>query len=289
MNADQPTKQEGHLRFRRILMALDPASEDLSTVEEAAALARRLQAELLSLFVEDIDLVRLAQHAEVSAFSTLSAGPQPFAAENLKRALKLQLARSRHAVEQAAARQRIKAVFQVRQGRPVAEIVSAAGAADLVVVEWVRRDTSTSSALSRAATARAIAEAASRSVLLLRPGAPVGGSVLVVYGGSEVDHRALEAAVEIAEGDGGIVEVALLASRVDQADGWRREISEDLAHTHLTLRFLQMPKASLEDLCAAATRHGISLVVLGADQNIVKAAAGRRVLERVGCSVLLVR
>ena len=57
----------------------------------------------------------------------------------------------------------------------------------------------------------------------------------------------------------------------------------------LCFRFLQMPKASLEDLCAAATRHGISLMVLGADQDIVKATAGRRILERVGCSVLLVR
>ena len=289
MNANHASKREGTLKFRRILMALDPASEDLSAVEETAALARRLQAELLSLFVEDIDLVRLAQHPEVSAFSTLSAGPQPFAAENLKRALKLQLARSRHAVEQAAARQRIKAVFQVRQGRPVPEILSAAGAVDLVVVEWVHRDTSAAWALSRAATARAIAEAASRSVLLLRPGAPVGGPVLVVYGGSEVDHRALEAAAEIAGRDGGIVEIALLAGRVDQADEWRREISADLAHTHLTVRFLHMPKASLEDLCAAATRQGISLMVLGADQAVMKGEAGGRVLERAGCSVLVIR
>ena len=50
MNADRLPKDEDGYRFRRILMALDPASEDLSMVEEAAALARRLQAELLSLF-----------------------------------------------------------------------------------------------------------------------------------------------------------------------------------------------------------------------------------------------
>lgn len=288
MNAGRLPKGEEGYRFRRILMALDPASEDLSTVEETAALACRLQAELLSLFVEDIDLVRLAQHPEFSAFSTLSAGPRPFAAENLRRALKRQLARSRQAVEQAAAHQRIKAVFQVRQGRPVTEIVSAAGAADLVVVEWVQRDTPAASAFTRAATIRAIVETASRPVLLLRPGAPVG-PVLVAYGGTEVDHRALEAAAEIAQHDGGLVEIAMLAERADQAEAWRSDISATLAHTHLTLRFLPMPRADMEDLCVAATRRGSSLMVLGADQNILKGAAAQRALARAGCSVLLVR
>ncbi len=293
MTAGETGQRKARPRFRRILMALDPSSEDFSTIEEAAALARRLSADLLSLFVEDIDLVRLAQHSDVSAFSTLLAGPRPLAAEHLRRALKLRLERSRQACEQAAARQRIKAVFEVRQGRPVAEIVSAAPEADLVVVQWIRRDTPAVAAPPLSPVARAVAEAATRPVLLLRPGAPADGPVLVVYGGSEVDRRALDAACEIAERDGGIVEVALLADRVDQADAWSREISELLARTHVTPRFLHTPRAGLEDLCGVATRRGVSLMVLGADRATTeagtKAETGRRVLERAGCSVLLVR
>ncbi len=291
MNADRGPAGEPRLRFRRILMALDPESEDLSTVEETAALARRLQAELLSLFVEDIDLVRLAQHSELRAFSRLSAGPQPFAAENLRRALKRQLARSRDAVERAAAHQRIKAVFQVRQGRLVAEIVSAAGASDLVVIEWMRRTAPApaASASSRAATVRAILEAASRPVLLLRPGAPAGGPIMVVFGGSDADRRALKAAAEIAGHDGGILEIALPTDRVEQADAWRRDITAALAETRLTPLFLHMPKATMEDLCAAATRRGVSLMVLGADPDSARGASLPGAVERGGCSVLLVR
>lgn len=289
MNTGHAPKSEEGYRFRRILMALDPASENLATVEETAALARRLQAELLSLFVEDIDLVRLAQHSEFSAFSTLSAGPQPFAAENLRRALKRQLTRSRHAVEQAAARQRIKAVFQVRQGRPVAEVVNAAGSADLVVIEWLRREALAAWAVSRAATIQAIIEAASRPVLLLRPGAPAGGPIMVAYGGSEMDQRALAAATEIAQHDGGIVEIALRTDDLDLVDRWRHDISTALAPTHLTQRFLHMPRASLEELCASATQRGVSLMVLGADPNILQGGPGQRPLDRAGCSVLLVR
>ncbi len=289
MSNDLPPGAEEGYRFRRILMALDPSSEDLSTVEATAALARGLRAELLSLFVEDIDLIRLAQHPEFSAFSTLSAGPQPFAADNLRRALRRQLTRSRHAVEQAAAHQRIKSVFQVRQGRPVAEIVSASGTVDLVVIGWGRRDTPATLAFSRAATVRAIVEAASRPVLLLRPGAAGGGPVMVAYGGTEVDRRALKAAAEIAQHDGGIVEIAMPATPADRADQWRRDISAALANTHLTVRFLAMPRGTLEDLCAAATHRGVSLLVLGGDSNVLTGGAALRAFERAGCSLLLVR
>lgn len=289
MNAEHTPALGGGFKFRRILMALDPASEDLSTVEETAALARRLRAELLSLFVEDIDLVRLSQHPEFRAFSRLSAGPQPFAADDLRRALKRQLARSRDAVERAAAQQRIKAVFQVRQGRPVAEIVSAAGAADLVVVEWARRASPALPASSRAATVLAILEATPRPVFLLRPGTPADGPIMVVFGGSDVDRRAVHAAAEIARHDGGIIEVALPTDSPEQADAWRREIVDALAPSHLTVRFLHMPKADMEDLCATATRRGVSLMVLGADPGGARCAALPRAVERGGCSVLLVR
>ena len=48
------------LVIRRILVALDASRHSLAALEAAAELAARLKAELVGLFVEDIDLLRLA-------------------------------------------------------------------------------------------------------------------------------------------------------------------------------------------------------------------------------------
>jgi hypothetical protein len=284
--------RSGQPRFRRILMALDSGYEDVSSVEAAAALAARLRAELLGLFVEDIDLVRLAELPEVNAYSVLSAGRQRFAADQLKRVLRMQLARSRRAIEDAAARRRVKFAFQVRQGRLVAEVLTMAGTFDLVVVGWSTGGVSTPWATTRTApvaTARAVAAAAARSVLLLRPGGAVGGPVLVAYDGSDESRQALAIAAEIAGVDEGVVEVAFLTGRLDQPDAWRQDVAATMADLGVAVKFIHMPKAGLDDLRRIAERERAVLMVLGADLVLKETEPGRRLLERVGCSVLLVR
>jgi nucleotide-binding universal stress UspA family protein len=292
MTTGASSRRSGPPRFRRILMALDSGYEDVSSVEAAAALAARLRAELLGLFVEDIDLVRLAELPEVSTYSMLSAGGRRLAADQLKRVLRMQLARSRQAIEQAAARRRIKFAFQVRQGRLVAEVSTVAGISDLVVVGWSKGDISTPWATTRmapVATAQAVAEAAARSVLLLRPTGAVGGPVLVAYDGSDESRQALAAAAEIADLDGGVIEVALLTGRLDRAEAWQREVETTLADVGSTVKYIHLPKAGLDDLCKIAERQGASLMVLGADLVLKENEPGRRLLERVRCSVLMVR
>jgi nucleotide-binding universal stress UspA family protein len=273
-------------------MALDSGYEDVSSVEAAAALAARLRAELFGLFVEDIDLVHLAELPEVSTYSMLSAGGRRLAADQLKRVLRMQLVRSRQAIEEAAARRKIKCAFQIRQGRLVAEVLTVAGTSDLVVVGWSKEGISMPWATTRmapVATAQAVAETAARSVLLLRPEGAVGGPVLIAYDGSDEARQALAAAAEVADEDGGMIEVALLTGRLDQAETWQRDVAATLADVGAAVKYVHMPKAGLDDLCKVAEREGASLMVLGADLVLKKNEPGRRILERVRCSVLMLR
>jgi K+-sensing histidine kinase KdpD len=48
------------LTIRRILVALDASPDSLAALKTAADLARRMEAELMGLFVEDIELLRMA-------------------------------------------------------------------------------------------------------------------------------------------------------------------------------------------------------------------------------------
>lgn len=279
-------------RIRRILVAFDWGSEQTGAVETVTALAARLRAELKAMFVEDIDLLRLAEHPHVYAFSTLSASGEQLACEHLRRVLRARLDHSRQAIEEAAARRQIRCAFEVRQGRLLAEALGAAGDEDLVIVSWQAGGGGPSWVTSRpppSAIARALAEARARSVLLLHPDAADDGEVLVAFDGSEAAHAALAAAAEIADRDGGQIEVALLTGRLEEAKGWAEQIAAGLAAGALRLRFLHLPKRGLDDICPLANRPRTALLVLPAELALAERDAGGRALARVACSVLLVR
>jgi nucleotide-binding universal stress UspA family protein len=279
------------LRFRRVLVAFDSGDEPAAAIEMTAALAARLQADLLALFVEDIDLLRLSEHPQVQAFSMLSGSGRSLATDHLKRVLRLRLARNREAMAEAAARLRVNCALQICKGRLLSEVLNAAAVDDLVVIGWTRGDNRPSWSSSRLpphAIADALAEARVRSVLLLHPETPVLGPVLVAFDGSAVGWTALTAAAQVADQDGGVIEVALLSGRLDEAEGWRAEIASLLAGSRLKVRFLHLPKARLEDLCLAADREGATLLVVGAERARAVDETGRRALERLACSVLIV-
>ena len=277
------------LRFRRILLALDTASPDPTAVERATALAARLRGELLALYVEDIDLVRLAEHASVNALSTVTAAPYEFTTGYLRETLRLQAARIRRELERMAERRRIKCAFQVRQGRLVAEVLRAAGDDDLVVIGGAggRSEPLWASRPLPAAVAQALTQAQVRSVLLLRPDAPAGGPVLIAFDGSERAWHGLSIGAQIAELENAAVEVALLAGRIDEAERNMTDIRAALAESRLDVNFLHVPKAALSVLIGIALRRRCGLLVLDADRALANEAL--RLLQRAACSVLLVR
>lgn len=285
-------------RFRRVVVAFDWGSENAGAVEVVTALAERLRAELKAMFVEDIDLMRLAEHPHVFAFSTLTATGQQLAAEQLRRVLRMRLARSRDAIEAAARRRQLKYAFEVRQGRLLAEALKGASDEDLVILSWAAAGPAPSWSTGQPpplVIAQALAEAHARSVLLLHPQAPAGGPLVLAYDGSTEADAALLAALEIADQDGGVIDVALLSGRTADIERWAQAIQATLgaygpgAGRSFRARLISLPSGGLEDVCRTAARLNASLIVLGADLALAQRDAGRRALERVGCSVLLVR
>lgn len=277
-------------RFRRILLALEATNEDKRALDSAAQLAARLSAELTGLLVEDIDMVRFAELPGSRVYSTLSRRRHDLDATLLERLLRAQEAASRRAVEAAARRRNVSASFQVRRGRLQAALLSEAAEADLVIVGFssggytVHR----ASPARPSAVARAVAATAQPSVLVLRPGAPVGGPVLVAYDGTPGADAAIEAAAEIG-GPEGVIEVVLLADSLDQSEPWRDTVSAALAARGMAPMFLRLPRVGLEVLCLKAHRRRAALMVLGADSALLGGAIAERLATEIGCSVLVVR
>ncbi len=286
------TKKGAQGTFRRITVAMDASADDRTALDAVASLAARMDAELTGLFVEDTDLLRLDEHAHVRTFSTLAARWQPLESGGVARLIRLRMASSRKAVEDAARRRQVRSRFEVRRGQVVAEVLASAEAADLLVVGWASGalpGPSAGGGAGRPGTlARAVAAAARRPVLLLKAGAVIRGPLMAAFDGSDAALKALDVAAEIA-GEGGKLEVALVTSRIEDADTWQAEIRSRFRHQGLDLHFFNVPEEGADQLCLFARQRAIALVVLGIGADPLECETATRLIETIDCSVLLVR
>ena len=202
--ADPPAQDEGHGApdetgalpiVRRILVALDASAYSHAALAAAVTLATRFQSDVEGLFVEDINLLRLAELPFAREFRFGQAGPRPVASEDVQRGLRARAALLRHEVEELTSEHKLRGSFRVARGAVAGEVLAAAREADLLALGR------TGHSLARRArfgsTARAAIANAVSAVLLVQPEMEAG-PVLVFYDGSAAGARALALAAQLA-------------------------------------------------------------------------------------------
>lgn len=118
----------------RVIVAVGPTAADPLALAAAARLARAAGAELTALFVEDVNLLRLAELPIAFEISTTSATPRRLAASDVERAFKSQADESRRALIEVASTLRLDLTFEIARGRPERVLLEASGQQDLVVL-----------------------------------------------------------------------------------------------------------------------------------------------------------
>lgn len=182
-------------RGERIWVALDSASQSDRALEVAALLAHGASAELAGLFVEDIDLLRLAGLPLAAVMSPFSAIMRPLGFAELERQLRSQAAGLERELARLARGAGLSWSFEVRRGKPLAEALSLP-AADVMVIAGRRL---TAPLPARPGRARATGR----------------GSVILVQDASPAAARALALARELAARLGATLEV--IADSEDRA------------------------------------------------------------------------
>ena len=277
----------GHVHIRRILVALDASGASLAALEAAAQLAEQMEAELLGLFVEDINLLRLAGLPFAREVGFPSARTRRLESEDMERALRAQAARAQQSLVQAAERVRVRWSFRVARGMVAAELLAAAESADLVALGMTGMQVSPR--LRLGATALAVVSGATGAVLVVSQGACLRSPVVALYDGSPASVQALELAARLLPDEEQRISVLVVADDPQQARRLEAEAAACLKKNGVQARFRLLAEADGASLRRAIQSETPGTLVLAAGMTALRDETIQELLEAGDCAVLLVR
>lgn len=278
------SQPEQALAIRWILVALDTSPNSLAALEGAVALATRIEAELLGLFVEDVELLRMADSPHAREILYPSARGAQLSRPGMELRLRIQSERARNALAAAAENAHVPWSFRTVRGHVASELMAAVGAADLLALG--KRGWSCSSQLRIGSTALQLATSA--IPVLLNPTSRTSGQprLQVYYDDSPAAKRALLAASQLAE-DGGSVTILLAVASTEQARSLESEIALALKGRNLTIRFQQIVPNDEASLSRVLREDQPGLLILGSREPFRGSHSLEALLRDSKASVLL--
>jgi nucleotide-binding universal stress UspA family protein len=192
----------------RILLALDASPHGQAAIDAAASLAADMRAELQGLFVEDINLLRLAGLPFTREVDEASAALRPLDIPAMEQALRVKAAEVRQAMARKAEELRIHWSFQVTRGEFFRATLDAATQADLLILT---REGRSHRSVRRAETA----------------------PIIVAYDGSSSGAAALQTAAKLVQRLGGPLVILIVAEDVEQRESISRSLTEWLQEQNL--------------------------------------------------------
>jgi nucleotide-binding universal stress UspA family protein len=273
--------------IRRILVALDPSLHSLAALEAASELADTLKAELVGIFVEDINLLRLAGLPFAREVRYPSGADRPLDSPSMERALRIQAEQVRQTLAGVAGRHQIRWSFRVVRGQVAAELLTAAQEADLLALG--KASWASTRRVRLGVTAREVVAQALHPVLLLQHGHAVCQPVQLVYDGSPAARRALTTATQLATVTGGHLTVMVATDAPEIAQRLQEEVDERLQAQQVEGHYRQFVNPSADELAQALHTAGGGTLIISADNPLLEGEGLLTLLDAIDCSVFLVR
>ena len=275
------------MSIRRILVALDASAHSRAALETASELASRLDAELTGLFVEDINLLRLAELPFAREIGYPSALRRELNLDAIEGVFKGIAEQARRAMAEAAGKVRVPWTFRVARGMVASELLAALAEADLLTIGIASREFGRRQRLG--STAFAAMTAAPGAVLLLQRGASIREPVMVVLDGSDASLKALSAAAELAKACGDGLVVLILSDDLKVARKLQEQASAALKGTGRQARFRSLAGAEPSDLIQTAREERAGLLVLPGPSALLEHDDFQDLVAQIGCPVFIMR
>ncbi|MBE0409527.1 MAG: universal stress protein [Anaerolineales bacterium] len=209
-----------HYKFvKRILVALDASPQSLAALRVATDLAARLDAELIGIFIEDINLVQLARLPFTRQISIATGTLLQMDSSLVERELRSQARWALNNMALLADKLKFKWSFRVVRGAISPQLQAAAAEADITILG----KTGWSGRRLLGSTAQNLVNKAPCTSLILQNPIHFGAPVIVLYDGTQTGKRALESVDLIISPETQLI-VVLLAGDAEEARQFRREV-----------------------------------------------------------------
>jgi nucleotide-binding universal stress UspA family protein len=175
--------------IRRVAVALDASLQSSEALQAAAELAASLQAELEGIFIEDINLIRLAELPFTREIRPASMTEETVNVQRMEQELRSLARQEQQKLELVAREKGISCSFRIRRGQIKTELMEAVAEVDVLTL---CRPGYVSEKFSRQTIGYSLRAAAF-------PGQQVKSSVSVIFGRALNEKRALMTAARLAD------------------------------------------------------------------------------------------
>ncbi|MFN8446357.1 MAG: universal stress protein [Caldilineaceae bacterium] len=283
-----PFSAENEPQIRRVVVALDATEQSVHLLEAAAELAQSMESELVGIFVEDINLLRLVELPFAYELGSFSTARRPLQTLTLERQLRAQAATLRRMLMRVAEQHKLPWSFQVVRGVIATEVNKATSESDLVILGRSRR-TRTGATPLGSTTRAVVVQAPPRLTLVLQRHIPRKQPVLVGYDGSSAAKRALSLATQLLREQAAPLILILISDEVGRADALRQEVTNWLRLHGIEARYHWLERANIERLVNLVLMEQGGAFVLPSEGLNLHDAALLTILDLMQCPVLLVR
>ncbi|MGB5275580.1 MAG: hypothetical protein WBO73_02610 [Gammaproteobacteria bacterium] len=252
--------------MRRIAITLDAFQVSAQALEQALRLAKRMDAQLEGIFIEDIDLIQIAELPFLREVRTVSRSEGAVSLVRMELELRALASRAERLLSVQAAQHDVAWSFRIWRGSIDRDLLAADIEADVFAL------THLGAALSRSRTAPARSTAVS-----------------VLFTGSEASVRALDTAVKLATDP--VTELNILLSAEDATGLTRlqqlaiKRLGDEVAGAH----FIPLHESSLSDLLEILRDTRTAVLIIERDNALLQTATLRQNLNNLDCPLLVVR
>lgn len=251
----------------RVLILLDGSRLSLAALEAAAEIAAGRNAEVLGVFVEEINLLRTAGYGFAQEIGGSSGLSRPLEKAALEARMQAQAEQARRALRQTMARRGLVQTLQLCRGRVAEEVLRLVQPDDLVVLG--RAGWSAIHGTRLGSTARTLLRQAPGEVLLWTEPRPQRQSRVVVLLNHDqgANHRALRVGAELARRSQQPLSV-LIRSQPEEDQALVEDLVSYLQQEGITARVKRIATASAGAAVRALQEEGASQLVVSRTSSL---------------------
>lgn len=275
------------LSINRILVALDASAVNRSVLQAATTLAVNLDAELNALFIEDINLLRLAELPFAREIVYGSDTGRGINVADMERSMLMQTKRLRELVGTIAQQSRLRIAFDVERGDIASAICHASRQTDLLIIG--KNSQLLRQSLKVGTIAQALLSSTHCNLMVLQHGATIERPVVVTFDGSDVSLTAVLLASRLARQDHNVLIVLFPAVNDHRYQLLYNQLMKEITNTSLQIRPVRLSENTVAQILQAIKQFQGRILLLETGCSFLTGDQTREIVMQADIPVVLLR